>query len=284
MVATLNNFGGFYRPEYYVHEARMHGGIIHPPTINKSDYQNCIEGNIIYLGFIMLYSFETKNAAKIVKERTKNGLFSDLDDFIDRVAISLEQITILIKVNAFKFTGRNKRELLWEAYMKVNKVCLEEQVITLFKTERIKYKTPQLTSSSLEDAFDEMQYIGFPLCSPFNLLTVPLQQHLLADDFIKYVGKTVTVYGYYVTVKRTMTSKGDLMYFGTFVDIKGDHIDTVHFPPSAKKYPFKGRGVYMLVGKITEEFDCVAVEIEKMEKLAIIQDPRYAEENNKINV
>jgi DNA polymerase-3 subunit alpha len=284
MVATLNNFGGFYRPEYYVHEARMHGGIIHPPTINKSDYQNCIEGNIIYLGFIMLHSFETKNAAKIVKERTKNGLFSDLDDFIDRVAISLEQIAILIKVNAFKFTGRNKRELLWEAYMKVNKVCLEEQVITLFKTERIRYKTPQLTSSSLEDAFDEMQYIGFPLCSPFDLLTVPLQQHLLANDFIKYVGKTVTVYGYYVTVKRTITSKGDLMYFGTFVDIKGDHIDTVHFPPSAKKYPFKGRGVYMLVGKITEEFDCVAVEIEKMEKLAIIQDPRYAEENNKISV
>jgi DNA polymerase-3 subunit alpha len=284
MVATLNNFGGFYRPEYYVHEARMHGGIIHPPTVNKSDHQNCIEGNIIYLGFIMLHSFETKNAAKIVKERTKNGLFLDLDDFIDRVAISLEQIAILIKVNAFKFTGRNKRELLWEAYMKVNKVCLEEQVVTLFKTERISYKTPQLASSSLEDAFDEIQYIGFPLCSPFDLLTVPLQQHLFANDFIKYVGKTVTVYGYYVTAKRTITSKGDLMYFGTFVDVKGDHIDTVHFPPSAKKYPFKGRGVYLLVGKITEEFDCITVEIEKMVKLAIIQDPRYAEENKKINV
>ena len=55
------------------------------------------------------------------------------------------------------------------------------------------------------------------------------------------------------------------MYFGTFVDTNGDHIDTVHFPQSAKKYPFKGRGVYELTGKVTAEFDCVNIEIEKME-------------------
>ncbi len=284
MVATLNNFGGFYRPEYYVHEAKMNGGIVHPPTINNSHYHNYIEGNNIYLGFMMLHSFELKNADKIVTERVKNGLYLDLDDFIERVPISLEQIAILIKVNAFQFTGRNKRELLWEAYMKVNKVCLEEQITTLFKTEKITYKTPVLTSTSLEDAFDEMQYIGFPLCSPFDLLTVSLQQHLYANDLMNYVGKSVRVYGYYVTVKKTVTSKGDLMYFGTFVDIKGAHIDTVHFPPSAKKYPFKGRGVYQLIGKVTEEFDCVSIEIERMEKLAIIQDPRYAEENKKVSV
>jgi len=278
MVATLNNFGGFYRQEYYVHEARMNGGIIHPPTINKSYYQNYIEGKNIYLGFIMLQSFEVKNANKIVAERTKNGVFLDLDDFIDRVAISLEQISILIKVNAFKFTGRNKRELLWEAYMKVNKVCLEENIVTLFKSEKVTYKTPELTSSTLEDAFDELQYIGFTLDSPFKLLTEPIQQKLFASDLLNYVGRTVTVYGYYVTAKRTITSKGELMYFGTFIDSKGDHIDTVHFPPSAKRYPLKGRGVYKLTGRVTAEFDCVNVEIEQLEKLAIIQDPRYTDE------
>lgn len=284
MVATLNNFGGFYRSEYYVHEARMNGGIIHPPSINKSHYQNYINQKNIYLGFIMLHSFELKNAAKIVREREKNGLFSDLDDFIERVSISLEQIVILIKVNAFKFTGRNKRELLWEAYMKVNKVCLEEQVTTLFKSEKITYKTPELTSSELEDAFDEMQYIGFSLSSPFKLVSQPIVQKLYANDLINYAGKKVTVYGYYVTVKKTITSKGDLMYFGTFVDAKGAHIDTVHFPPSAKKYPIRGRGIYQLTGTVTVEFDCVNIEIEKLEKLAIIQDPRYAEENKKVRV
>jgi DNA-directed DNA polymerase III PolC len=277
MVATLNNFGGFYRQEYYVHEARMNGGIINPPSINKSFYQNYIEGKHIYLGFIMLHSFEVKNAKKIVDERTNNGLFLDLDDFIERVPISLEQIAVLIKVNAFQFTQRNKRELLWEAHMKVNKVVLEENIVTLFKSEKVTYKTPELTSSILEDAFDELQYIGFTLDSPFKLLTAPLKQQLFANDLINYVGKIVTVYGYYVTAKRTITSKGEMMYFGTFIDSKGNHIDTVHFPPSVKKYPLKGRGVYQLIGKVTEEFDCVNVEIEQLEKLAIVQDVRYAE-------
>lgn len=284
LVATLNNFGGFYQPEYYVHEARMNGAMIHPPTINKSHYQNHIEVNHIYLGFMMLESFEVKNATKIVNERAENGLFLDLDDFIERVAISLEQLSILIKINAFEFTGRNKRELLWEAYMKVNKVCLEERVSTLFKSEKIVYNTPQLSCSNFEDAFDEMQYLGFPLCSPFDLLTQPINQQLVASELVHYIGKTVTVYGYYITAKRVSTSKGELMYFGNFLDVKGDHLDTVHFPPAAKKHPFKGRGVYELTGKVTEEFDCITVEIEKMEKLAIIQDPRYADIPKKVMI
>ena len=136
MVATLNNSGGFYRPELYVHEARMHGGIIHAPDINKSYNETCIEQHIIYLGFSVLRDFENKMANKIVLERQKNGLFLSLDDFIDRVAISLEQISILIKVNAFQIFHKNKRELLWQAYMKVHKVVLEVQIHTLFKTER----------------------------------------------------------------------------------------------------------------------------------------------------
>jgi DNA polymerase-3 subunit alpha len=168
--------------------------------------------------------------------------------------------------------------------MKVNKVCLEEHVSTLFKSEKMVYNTPKLSCSNFEDAFDEIQYLGFPLCSPFDLLTQPIHQQLVASDMVHYIGKNVTVYGYYITAKRVSTSKGELMYFGNFTDVKGEHIDTVHFPPAAKKYPFKGRGVYELTGKVTEEFDCITVEIEKMEKLAIIQDPRYADIPKKLQV
>ncbi len=275
MVATINNSGGFYRPEYYLHEARMHGAKIHPPGINKSHYQNHIEGENIYLGFMMLYAFEAQNAKRIIAEREAHGLFVDLDDFIERVPVSLEQITLLIKVNAFQFTGRNKRELLWEAYMKVNKIPMEEHVLTLFRSEKITYKTPVLEISDLEDAFDQIQYLDFPLCDPFDLLAEPVPPALFARDLAAYTGKTVTVFGYYVTVKKTLTSKGELMYFGTFTDKNGDHIDTVHFPTAARKYLFRGRGVYKLTGKVTEEFDCLSIEVECMEKLSIVQDPRY---------
>ncbi len=233
------------------------------------------------MGFILLHSFEATNAKNIVMERYKNGDYTDLDDFIDRVPISIEQIAILIKINAFKFTGRNKRELLWEAYMKINKVNLEEQVITLFKTEKITYQTPQLTSSRYEDAFDEIEYLGFSLCDPFDLVTDKITASIPAKDLINYINKTVVVYGYYVTVKNTSTHKGDSMYFGTFLDKNGDYIDTVHFPPAAKKYPFRGRGVYKLSGKVMEEFDSISIDVDFMEKLGVMQDPRYAEDEPK---
>ncbi|MCA0932354.1 DNA polymerase III subunit alpha [Lutimonas saemankumensis] len=281
MVATVNNFGGFYRVDLYLHEARMHGAVIHPPDINKSNYETRIEGKHIYLGFILLHSFEVANARRIVAERERKGIYTDLDDFIERVPISIEQISVLIKINAFAFTGRNKRELLWEAYMKINKVNLEEQVVTLFKTEKICYRTPDLPSSKYEDAFDEIEYLGFPLCDPFELITNKIDSYIQAKELPEHIHKTVITYGYYVTAKNTSTHKGDRMYFGTFLDRNGDYIDTVHFPPVARKFPFRGKGVYQLIGKVMEEFDSISIEISSMKKLDMMQDPRYAEEQNK---
>jgi DNA polymerase-3 subunit alpha len=67
------------------------------------------------------------------------------------------------------------------------------------------------------------------------------------------------------------------MYFGTFLDREGQWLDTVHFPPIAQAFPFKGRGIYQITGLITEEFECINVEVQTMVRLAIIEDPRYSE-------
>lgn len=277
MVATINNFGGFYRTELYVHEARMHNGIIHPPCINKSYQETVIYDKDIFLGFMFLQSLENRTIARILIERNKNGIFLSLDDFIERVSISMEQINILIKIDAFRFTKINKRELLWEAHMKINKVTFDEPKLTLFKTEWVSYKTPTLTSSELENAFDEIELLGFALCNPFNLLQEPFSNSMRAKQLKQFIGKIVTIEGYLVTTKRTSTSNGKQMYFGNFLDYDGDFIDTVHFPPVAKQYPFRGKGIYSITGIVTEEFDCINIEVKKMERLAIIEDPRYAD-------
>lgn len=276
MVATLNNGGGFYSVELYVHEARMRGGNILQPCINRSFHETVIYGKDIYIGFGFLQSMETKLIQKIIVERNKNGPFESLDDFLERIPIGMEQITILIKINAFRFTGRNKRELLWEAYMKINKVSFEEDAPTLFRPKRIDYKTPSLPHTAMEDAFDEMELLGFPLCSPFGLLESSSENSLRAVHLPHLVGKTVTIEGYLVTTKRTRTSRGDYMFFGNFVDRDGHFVDTVHFPPVARQYRFRGKGVYSITGKVMEEFDCITLEVSKMERLAIIPDPRYS--------
>ncbi len=277
MVATINNYGGFYKTEVYVHEARMHGGTIHAPCVNKSYTQTVIYGTDICIGFMFLQSFESKNCKRIVEERKKNGVFISLDDFISRVPISIEQISILIKINAFRFTGRNKRELLWEAHMKINKVSLEEERITLFEAKKVDYKTPQLSNNKLEDAFDQIELLGYSLNSPFDLLEDTFIHPLRAKHLKKLIGKMVTIDGYLITCRKVKTSKGDLMWFGNFIDYDGYFVDTVNFPPVAKMYPFRGGGIYRVFGKVVEEFDCITIETVSMEKLAVIEDPRYSD-------
>ncbi|GGW55821.1 DNA polymerase III alpha subunit [Winogradskyella epiphytica] len=277
MTATINNFGGFYDTELYVHEARMHNGIIEAPCINQSYTEAIIKGKTIYLGFMFLQSLEAKTIQRILNERQLNGAFESLHDFIERVPISIEQISILIKINAFRFTKINKRELLWEAHLKISKTVLKEEHISLFKTERIHYNTPELPSSELENAFDSIELLGFSLCNPFNLLEKPSISNLRAKHLIQLKNKLIRIEGYLITIKNTKTTNGKIMHFGTFLDRDGDFLDTVHFPPVAAKYPFRGKGIYEIIGKVMMEFDCVTIEVSKLERLAIIEDPRYSE-------
>lgn len=276
MVATINNFGGFYSTELYVHEARMDGGIIEAPCINTSFTQAVIHGKTIYMGFMFLQSFESNTIERIIKERNAHGNFLSLDDFIERVPISIEQISILIKINAFRFTGNNKRELLWEAHLKISKHVALEPMPTLFKTKRVHYKTPELPSTALENAFDEIELLGFPLCNPFYLLQNTSTNPMRAKHLETLEGQTVTIEGYLVTVKNTKTTNGKIMHFGNFLDRDGYFVDTVHFPPVAAQYPFRGKGIYSITGKVMIEFDCVTIEVSAIEHLAVIEDPRYS--------
>jgi hypothetical protein len=65
------------------------------------------------------------------------------------------------------------------------------------------------------------------------------------------------------------------MHFGTFFDCKGQFFDTVHFPQVAKKFPFRGYGIYLITGKVVEEFGFASLEVERMEKLPIKKDSRF---------
>ena len=284
MVAVLNNGGGFYRSEFYVHEARMMGATIHAPCINKSHAVTSIYGIDIYLGYLYLKELETRVMERILKERKTNGKFTSLEDFLDRVAISVEQISILIRINAFRFTRVNKHELLWQAHLFLSKGAIMEHP-RLFPPSHQKFAIPKLHTTDLETAFTELELLGFCLCSPFELLTTPPLNTNGSKDLPTYLNSYIDIYGYLVTVKNTNTHKGDRMHFATLVDQYGEVFDTVLFPPVAAKYYFRGRGVYRFYGKVVSEFGFLSIEVEKMLKQDYIADPRYADMKtaNKIN-
>jgi hypothetical protein len=75
--------------------------------------------------------------------------------------------------------------------------------------------------------------------------------------------------GELVTIKYVQTVKGEMMHFAAFLDDEGEFFDTVHFHDSLKKYPFKGRGIYLILGKVVEEFGFPSIEVSKMAKLEL---------------
>jgi DNA polymerase-3 subunit alpha len=217
--------------------------------------------------------------AAIVIEREQNGIFESLHDFVKRVTVSIEQMRLLIRAGAFKFIGKDKKELLWEIHSLINPLKKPEMVKELFEIKPKTWKLPELTGSWLDDALDDQELFGFTLCSPFDLLRDPLDVAMRSRELKKHVGKTTTIAGYLVTVKNTGTSKGERMCFGTFLDLDGDWIDTVHFPPALKQFPFTGPGCYLLTGTVTEEYDFTTLEVSIMKRLPVIDREKFTEES-----
>ena len=275
MVAVINNFGGFYSTEFYVHEARMCGATINAPCINHSRYLTHIEGDDIYLGFIHIHSLEKRLAVRIIHERSDNGPYRSLQDFTSRIDIAKDQLDTLIRIGAFRFTHLNKYELMWEKNTVHNPEVKINGSGHLFEPESEDYQLPVMEESEFEQAFDEIELLGFPLCSPFDLLKTKFRGELLAGQMKNHIGKTVRMVGYYVNRKNVMTVKKRLMNFGTWLDQDGKFFDTTHFPPSLARYPFKGRGCYIIKGKIVEDFGFPSIDVTHMEKLPYIKDQRY---------
>jgi len=275
MVATVNNGGGFYRTETYLHEARLHGATIQPPCINQSHIQTIIQGKDIILGFQHLQGLEKNSITLLMNSRNHKGPFSSLDNFIERVPLSIEQLDILIRIDAFRTTKKDKRTLLWEAHYKENATASNQDQQQLFKISIANFTLPTFEITKLECAFDQLELLGYPLYDPYILLKNPVTSNILASHLHKHLNQNIQLYGYLVTAKRTRTSKGDRMFFGTFLDQAGQWIDTVHFPPIAKKYPFKGKGIYRITGKVVQEFDFLSIEVCRLERLAYVPDPRF---------
>ncbi|WPY98948.1 DNA polymerase III subunit alpha [Christiangramia sp. OXR-203] len=285
MVAAINNGGGFYDLQTYIQEIRRWGGTIHAPCINKSDHPNVIYGKNVYLGFGYIKELEVKTIQQILENRQFFGEFRSLDDFIDRIQISIEQLSLLLKINAFRFTGIDKHELLWKAYFKLDRNKPKTNQPLLFKPKHKDFELPEFEASKMIEAYDQMELLGFPLCSHFELLKDPLKQNVVTASQLKdHIGKNIEIYGNLVNSKKTGTSNGKYMYFGTFYDPEGVIFDVVLFPLIAEKYPIRTKGIYLCYGEVVSNLGYISISIKTLTRQATQTDPRLVGNNFKFAV
>lgn len=271
--AVINNFGGFYATRVYVNEAQKCGAKVFPPCVNNSLSQTSIKGSDIYLGFAHVQHLEASYQHGIPLERDLNGPYKSLADFVARNRIKLTQLSVLIRVGAFRFTGKSKKSLLWEAHVLCNKDATNGQP-QLFQIPAASMEIPDYNSWPLEDAYDEIELLGFPLSlSMFDLAKSSYRGESDAKGMANCVGKKIRMVGNYITSKQIGTTRGE-MRFGTFLDADGNFFDTTHFPQSYSRYKFNGAGIYLLEGRVIDDAGFPSMEVDRMGKLAIKADPR----------
>ena len=90
--------------------------------------------------------------------------FLHLQDFIERVNPPLEQLKLLVSIGAFRFTGKTKKALLWEAnfLQKKNKHHFSHTP-SLFKEKPVDFQLPELVDYPIDDLYDQMEILGFPV-------------------------------------------------------------------------------------------------------------------------
>jgi DNA polymerase III alpha subunit len=360
LTAVVNNFGGFYSMEFYLHEAKRAGALVEAPCVNASaelcvlrrsrdqkirrsgdqkmemaggaemDQSTCTVDPMgrrdrcdpeplaahpkprIFLGLANIRSLTAETTQLILHERGRNGHFLGLEDLLHRVPLPLEQVRILIRTGALRFTGRSKPELLWDLtllHTGKEPAHAERNRPDLFITKVEEPVLPDLQHFPLADAYDELELLGFPLCDPFLLVEEasshepratsspprvargsqlvshgsripvrgPATAFIFAQQMTSHIGKHVTLLGYLTHVKTTTTTAGTFMSFGSFIDPAGDFWDSTQFPSVAARFPFRGRGVYVLTGTVEAEFGHCSLRTHQIEKLPWKADPRYGE-------
>ena len=205
---------------------------------------------------------------------------------MERLHPKMEQMVILIRSGAFAFTGKSKPTLLWEAHAYNGKMTsyrnkfhgmrglVQETQFRFvnngFGAQNTDYQLPAMQSKPLEDAYDEIELFGFPVTMTwFDMLKTRFRGEVFAKNMLQNVGKQYRMLGKLVSLKYVKTSRGELMHFANFLDANGDVFDATVFPNTLKIYPFQGDGMYLILGKIVEEFGHPSIEVQKMAKMEI---------------
>ena len=268
-VAVINNFGGFYSRELYFYELMRAGAHVHRPCVNNSDYYTNLVGEDAYVGFVHIKGLEQAVVERLLEERARGGPYLHLSDLIERTAIPAEQLELLIRTGGLRFTGKSKKQLLWEGDFLQKKNKMHSAAWQpLFREAPVSFSLPILPGYPMDDCYDDVELLGFLVDDPFVLVDDDPARYTPARELAANHGQMVTVLGYHITHKPVRTVKGETMSFGTFIDANKEWIDTVHFPPIHARHPPRA-GFFRIKGKVIEEFGVFTIEVTHIEKVGI---------------
>jgi len=280
MAAVISNRGGYYSCFAYLSEARRMGLDILPPDINQSERHFTGAHRQIRVGFMQIKGLRDRTIDTLLRDRTANGPFASMEQFIRRVDPDPADLALLIRIGCFDVLEqrRTRPQLLWVAKTRRKRPGPAVQAsLGLFDSEPA--VTPDLDEYGLRTRIlTEVELLGFPLSMhPLDLYAAALDtvSYINAADMEQYVGKNITITGWWITNKLVYTKEQEPMAFISFED-KTALYETVFFPRAFKKYARLFSPVYpfVLSGRVEQEFGAVYLNVSHVRTIRKKPDPR----------
>ena len=243
----------------YIESCKKMGIKVLPPDVNESFGNFAVAGQDIRFGLSAIKNVGRGVIANVIEERAKNGKFSSLTDFANRLKdkdVNKRCMESLIKAGAFDSLGGNRNQYMQifsgvlEAISKTKRDMIEGQM-NLF--EMISEDNQSLHTDILPEAKDfdltyklsmEKEVLGIYISGhPLSQYEKILAKHITATskDFVPEEGEeaveisSATIAGIIGNINRKITKSGAQMAFLSLEDNYGT-IEAVIFPQTYQKF------------------------------------------------
>jgi len=269
MASVISNGGGYYSTFGYLSEARRMGLTILPPDINQSEIKYTGRNREIRVGLMQLKALSREGRESIIYERSKNGPFTNVEDFLLRVGchLHLQDVRILIKAGCLDSiaNGLTRPSLMWQALRFYGGDYQAENCPPLFPTPAFQLPIKQPPYPKNLTLRHELDTLGISLSRhPLERYEGILKkvEYVKARDIHAHVGKIITTIGWLVTGKTVHTKNGEPMKFVSFEDTTGLY-ETVFFPKVYNQFChiLNEMRPYILKGRVEKDFGSITMTV-----------------------
>lgn len=269
--SVINNEGGYYDRQVYINAVRRMGFSILMPDINRSMILYTCTGKTLVSGLRQLKGVSEDCIRKIIEEREKRGLFSDIFDFFKRVNPNFASIRILVRSGTLD---------------SISGIYTRPQVIWLFfirDRERNFFGMPDIPEairdySPAVKLIDEIRTVGLSISRhPLEIFEESIKNVLkpcMRCTFIdsrtidSHGGEKIVIAGILATLKEVKTKTKKAMSFISFEDRFGI-FETVLFPEVYTKERDKLAGgiAFLLYGVVEKDYGVSQIQVQYVLRL-----------------
>ncbi len=278
LAAVLSNGGGYYTSFAYISEARRLGIQILSPDVNLSRVRYRGRRRKIRVGLMAIAGLREQAMTGIIEHREKHGRFTSVENLLQRVSLTQPEMKALIDAGACDAMEPKctRSQLHWKSarwfFEHSGKPDTPMELPFDRKEGLASIPPPELPEyTHREMCKRQWQTLGYLLdCHPIELFRERLEgkKYVLACDFRKHIGEWVTAIGWHVTAKTVLTCNNEPMQFVSFEDTTQIY-EAILFPKAYHRLIHKldRMNLYLLKGRLTEEFHCVTFQVEDLERL-----------------